>query len=278
MKKLLTICMMICLIFCLGGCSFPWNKEKAENKDVKKENITASEVKDSMKGKELVIGVSDGMAPFSFRDEKTKEMKGFDIDLMKGLSEYLGFKYELRVAPMRELTKLLREKKIDLAISGICITDSRQKEFQFSDVYFENTLKIMVNADKNITDRKELVGKTIGVEEGTSNAEYAQQNLSEENKIKAYSSMDKVFKELEKGKIDATVYDTTGVDYFMDNYKGDKISALDERLNSAESNYGIMFRKNDDSVGKFNVTLQVLNTEGTYQNIKNTWIGSEDED
>ena len=39
-----------------------------------------------------------------------------------------------------------------------------------------------------------------------------------------------------------------------------------------------MFRKKDPSVGKFNVTLQVLNTEGTYQTIKNEWIGSEDED
>lgn len=270
--------MMICLVFCLGGCNFPWDKEKTGDKNVKKENITASEVKDSMKGKQLIIGVSDGMAPFSVRDEKTKEMKGFDIDLIKGISEYLGFEYKLRVAPMRELTDLLRKKKIDLAISGICITDSRQKEFQFSDVYFENTLKVMVNTDKNITDRKELVGKTIGVEEGTSNAEYAQTNLSEENKIKVYPSMDKVFKDLEKGKIDATVYDATGVDYFMANYKGDKISALDEKLNSAESNYGIMFRKKDPSVGKFNVTLQVLNTEGTYQTIKNEWIGSEDED
>lgn len=278
MKKLLTICMMICLVFCLGGCNFPWDKEKTENKNVKKENITASEVKDSMKGKQLVIGVSDGMAPFSVRDDKTKQMKGFDIDLLKGLSEYLGFEYKLRVAPMRELTTLLKEKKIDLAISGICITDSRQKEFQFSDVYFENTLKVMVNTDKNITDRKELVGKTIGVEEGTSNAEYAQENLSEDNKIKLYPSMDKVLKDLEKGKIDATVYDTTGVDYFMDNYQGDKILALDEKLNSAESNYGIMFRKNDPYVGKFNVTLQVLNTEGTYQTIKNQWIGSAEED
>lgn len=278
MKKLLTICMMICLVFCLGGCNFPWNKEKAENKNVKKENISASEVKDSMKGKQLVIGVSDGMAPFSSRDKKTKEMKGFDIDLIEGISGYLGFEYKLRVAPMRDLTALLKNKEIDLAISGICITDSRQKEFQFSDVYFENTLKIMVSIEKNITDRKELVGKTIGVEEGTSNAEYAQANLSEDNKIKVYPSMDKVFKELEKGKIDATVYDTTGVDYFMANYKGDKISALDEKLNSAESNYGIMFRKKDPAVGKFNVTLQVLNTEGTYQTIKNKWIGSEDED
>ena len=119
MKKLLLICMMICLVFCLGGCNFPWDKEKTGDKNVRKENITASEVKDSMKGKQLIIGVSDGMAPFSVRDEKTKEMKGFDIDLIKGISEYLGFEYKLRVAPMRELTDLLREKKIDLAISGI---------------------------------------------------------------------------------------------------------------------------------------------------------------
>lgn len=51
MKKLLLICMMICLVFCLGGCNFPWDKEKTGDKNVRKENITASEVKDSMKGK-----------------------------------------------------------------------------------------------------------------------------------------------------------------------------------------------------------------------------------
>ncbi|WP_253288000.1 substrate-binding periplasmic protein [Anaerostipes sp. MSJ-23] len=273
MKRIITLICVIGLTLCLGGCSLPWQKQK-EEKTKKVQTIQSSKIDGSMKGKVLKVGVSKEMAPFSYYDEKQKKIVGFDIDILEKISQYLGFQYELEPLSMQQTEKKLKEKKIDLAIGGISITDKRQKEFSFTDSYYENSLSVVVQKDSGITDRKEIVKKTIGVEKGMSSAQYVEDYMKDTNKIKYYTSVKKIFEDLEKGKIDATLYDTTGVQYYLDHYPQTKLQALSEQLNSEESNYGIMFSKGYEGVDKFNVALQVLQTNGDYQKIKDIWVGN----
>lgn len=277
MKKILASFMMIGLVFCLGACSLPWQKKEEETKE-KKQVVEASKVRGAMDGMTLKVGVSDEMAPFSYYDSKEKEIVGFDIDILKKLSEYLGFDYKLYPMSMKEIEQKIKNKELDLAIAGISITDERQRQFDFTDPYYETYLQIMVNKGTLITERKEIKGKIIGVEDGTSNAEYVKDYMSDhQNKIRYYTSMTKLLKDLERGRIDATIYDAPGIERYFEEHKDQtNLVALEEKLNSEESNYGIMFSKGYEYVDQFNVALQVLNTDGSYQKIKENWLKSED--
>ena len=272
MKKILASLMMVGLIFCLGGCNVPWTKQKTEKTKAAKV-IQADKVEGTMKGMKLKVGVSNDMAPFSYYDSEQKKITGFDIDLLDKLSEYLGFEYELYPMNMKKLEQKIKNKELDLAIAGISITDERQREFAFTDTYYETYLQIVVRKDSQITDRKEITEKKIGVVEGTSSAQYAEDYLSEDNKITYYKNITKVWKDLEKGTIDATIYDTTGIQNYMQEHADNtNLSVLNEQLNSEESNYGIMFLKGYKYLDQFNVALQVLNNDGTYQKLKEQWI------
>ena len=192
MKKILASLMMVGLIFCLGGCNVPWMKQKTEKTKAAKV-IQADKVEGTMKGMKLKVGVSNDMAPFSYYDSEQKKITGFDIDLLDKLSEYLGFEYELYPMNMKKLEQKIKNKELDLAIAGISITDERQREFSFTDTYYETYLQIVVRKDSQITDRKEITEKKIGVVEGTSSAQYAEDYLSEDNKITYYKNITKVF-------------------------------------------------------------------------------------
>ena len=243
MKKILASLMMVGLIFCLGGCNVPWMKQKTEKTKAAKV-IQADKVEGTMKGMKLKVGVSNDMAPFSYYDSEQKKITGFDIDLLDKLSEYLGFEYELYPMNMKKLEQKIKNKELDLAIAGISITDERQREFSFTDTYYETYLQIVVRKDSQITDRKEITEKKIGVVEGTSSAQYAEDYLSEDNKITYYKNITKVWNDLEKGTIDATIYDTTGIQNYMKEHADNtNLSVLNEQLNSEESNYGIMYQK-----------------------------------
>ena len=272
MKKILASLMMVGLIFCFGGCNVPWMQQKTEKTKAAKV-IQADKVEGTMKGMELKVGVSNDMAPFSYYDSEQKKITGFDIDLLDKLSEYLGFEYELYPMNMKKLEQKIKNKELDLAIAGISITDERQREFSFTDTYYETYLQIVVRKDSQITDRKEITEKKVGVVEGTSSAQYAEDYLSEDNKITYYKNITKVWNDLEKGTIDATIYDTTGIQNYMQEHADDtNLSVLNEQLNSEESNYGIMFAKGYKYLDQFNVALQVLNNDGTYQKLKEQWI------
>ena len=169
MKKILASLMMVGLIFCLGGCNVPWMKQKTEKTKAAKV-IQADKVEGTMKGMKLKVGVSNDMAPFSYYDSEQKKITGFDIDLLDKLSEYLGFEYELYPMNMKKLEQKIKNKELDLAIAGISITDERQREFSFTDTYYETYLQIVVRKDSQITDRKEITEKKVGVVEGTSSS------------------------------------------------------------------------------------------------------------
>lgn len=273
MKKILASIMMGSLIFCLSACNMPWQKKDTQ-KEVKREVIQADKVQGTMKDMTLKVGVSNDMAPFSYYDKEQKKIVGFDIDLLDKISDYLGFEYKLYPLSMKQIEQKIKNKEINLAIAGISITDERQRDYSFTDIYYETYLQIVVNKNADITDRKDVKNMAIGVVEGTSSEEYAKEYLAEDdNKIKVYKTAEEVFENLEADKIEATIYDAPGIQSYMNTHKDTtNLEVLDEQLNSEESNYGIMFAKGYKYLDQFNVALQVLNNDGSYQKIKEQWI------
>ena len=211
---------------------------------------------------------------FSYYDKEQKKIVGFDIDLLDKISDYLGFEYKLYPLSMKQIEQKIKNKEINLAIAGISITDERQRDYSFTDIYYETYLQIVVNKNADITDRKDVKNMAIGVVEGTSSEEYAKEYLAEDgNKIKVYKTAEEVFENLEADKIEATIYDAPGIQSYMNTHKDTtNLEVLDEQLNSEESNYGIMFAKGYKYLDQFNVALQVLNNDGSYQKIKEQWI------
>ena len=273
MKKILASIMMGSLIFCLSACNMPWQKKDTQ-KEVKREVIQADKVQGTMKDMTLKVGVSNDMAPFSYYDKEQKKIVGFDIDLLDKISDYLGFEYKLYPLSMKQIEQKIKNKEINLAIAGISITDERQRDYSFTDIYYETYLQIVVNKNADITDRKDVKNMAIGVVEGTSSEEYVKEYLAEDgNKIKVYKTAEEVFENLEADKIEATIYDAPGIQSYMNTHKDTtNLEVLDEQLNSEESNYGIMFAKGYKYLDQFNVALQVLNNDGSYQKIKEQWI------
>ena len=197
MKKILASLMMVGLIFCLGGCNVPWMKQKTEKTKAAKV-IQADKVEGTMKGMKLKVGVSNDMAPFSYYDSEQKKITGFDIDLLDKLSEYLGFEYELYPMNMKEIRAKRSRTKIRSCNRREFQSQMKDREFSFTDTYYETYLQIVVRKDSQITDRKEITEKKVGVVEGTSSAQYAEDYLSEDNKITYYKNITKVWNDLEK--------------------------------------------------------------------------------
>ncbi|MDO4941353.1 MAG: transporter substrate-binding domain-containing protein [Lachnospiraceae bacterium] len=279
MKRIITLLLTLSVVFCFAGCTNPLKKSSDTENEQKKEEITAVHTKDSMKGITLKVGVSPDFAPFTYKDEKTGEMEGFDIDYLDAVSEYLGFDYVLVVEQMKDLESDLEKGQIDCAISGISITDERLEKFKFTDSYFSNSLTLVKNKDVEAESRKDIVHMKLGVEKGTAADEYLQKYLKKfNNKIKNYNNTTKVFKELEKGNIQATIFDATGVDYYLNHHPDTNIEIVETNLNEEQSNYGIMCTKEFRYIDEFNVGMKQIELAGSYQELYNKWFKANTED
>jgi len=62
----------------------------------------------------------------------------------------------------------LNGKNIDVIWNGLTITEKRQEEISFSDVYLEDRQIIVVQKESAINTKKDLAGKVVGLQLGSS--------------------------------------------------------------------------------------------------------------
>jgi polar amino acid transport system substrate-binding protein len=109
--------------------------------------------------------------PFEVVDESSKEIVGFDIDLLKAIAAKEGLEVEFINVAFDPLLAGIAQCQYDAAISAMTITEDRKKEMLFSDPYFNAGQVVTVRADNtDITSKDNLSGKKVGAQIGTTGA------------------------------------------------------------------------------------------------------------
>ncbi len=78
--------------------------------------------------------------------------KGFSIDLWEKINTITGYDYKLvEVNSTPELLNIVKTGEADFGVSGISLTSERERILDFSHVFFNSGLKIMVNEKEEST-------------------------------------------------------------------------------------------------------------------------------
>ena len=92
----------------------------------------------------LVAGMDAAYPPFGFKDSKTGEFVGFDVDIIRAIGRTAGFSVKVENIPFDGLIPALKTRTIDIAINDIGITAERAKSVDFSDRYYIAGMGIVV--------------------------------------------------------------------------------------------------------------------------------------
>src|SRR5690606_37141677 len=77
-------------------------------------------------------GLDDAFPPMGFRDEKTNEIVGFDIDLAKEAAKRMGVEVKFQTVIWDTVVEELNNGKIDVIWNGLTITPARQEKIAFT--------------------------------------------------------------------------------------------------------------------------------------------------
>lgn len=75
--------------------------------------------------------------------------KGFEIDLWEAVAKEIGADFEYQKYDFKQIVPLLDNKKVDIGLAGIAITEKREKIIDFSHETLDSGLLISVNKDRN---------------------------------------------------------------------------------------------------------------------------------
>jgi membrane-bound lytic murein transglycosylase F len=119
-------------------------------------------------GEITVLTQNNAHCSYTYRDNPM----GFEYDLAKAFSQYLGVKLKVVTPPWEELIEELKRGKGDFIAASMTITPSRRKEVEFSDGYLRIQQKVITHKNHpRIKKLEDLKGKTIHVRRGTTYAE-----------------------------------------------------------------------------------------------------------
>ncbi len=222
---------------------------------------------------EFVVGLDDSFPPMGFKDDKG-EVVGFDIDLAKEAAKRMGVKVVFKPVQWDGIILSLNNKDIDVIWNGLTITDKRKEQIAFSKVYLQNKQIIVVRNDSQISSKKDLSGKVVGLQLGSSSeaALSADTNTSKSLKeVKKYSDNTEALMDLKQGRLDAVVVDEVVGRYYLS-----KKSGIYKTLNDdfGKEDYGVGIRKTDSSFKEeLDKALDSMKADGTADKISQKWFG-----
>lgn len=207
--------------------------------------------------------------PFETVDETSKEMVGFDIDLIKAVAEQAGLDYELVNVNFDPLLAGISQCQYDAAISAITITAERKQSMAFSTGYINAGQIVTINTENTeIKTVADLVGKSIGVQIATTGSIEA--DKIEGANVKTYDTVDLAFLDLMNKQVDAVVADYPTSLAFVKANEG-KIITTGEPF--TEEVYGIAVCKTNTALlDKINAGLKALQEKGTIKELETKWL------
>lgn len=226
------------------------------------------------------FGVDVPYEPMEYRTAEG-ELTGFDIELGNAMCAEIGIECEWIVQGWDGIIPGLMSRKYDAIMSSMTINDSRREQVLFSDPYFTPPSAWFVPGDSNIDipAKQTLEGKTIGVQRGTLQDNYASDMYGDVADINRYSTADDMVLDMEAGRLDIVFLDfpvgkTTLLDSEDNDYKVVG-SMITEPKAYFGDGFGIAFRKRDEALAeKFNEALATLRENGTYDELFNKYFGS----
>ncbi len=210
--------------------------------------------------------------PFETVDETTKELVGFDMDLIRAVMDTTGLQYEIINIAWDPLLTGMAQCQYDAAISAITITEERQQAMGFSNGYINAGQIVTVNkATTDISGPADLVGKRIAVQLGTTGDIEA--HKIEGAEIKTYDSVDLAFQDLKNRQVDAVVADYPTSLAFVD-ANVDDIVTVGEPF--TEEVYGIAVCKKDTALlEQINAGLKTVSDKGLIKELEQKWLADQ---
>jgi polar amino acid transport system substrate-binding protein len=118
----------------------------------------------------LTAGTAFDLPGMGYRNSKTGEMEGFEVEIAKAVAgELLGDSTKIKfvqVLPDNRL-EILEENKADIVISQLTITPDRLERVDFSIPYYVGKEAILVRKGGGITSYEDLKGKRVALAAGS---------------------------------------------------------------------------------------------------------------
>lgn len=221
----------------------------------------------------LRVGLEPGYMPFELTNQKG-EIIGFDVDMAKRMAKALDVELEIVSTAWDGIIPALLTEKFDIIMSGMTLTQERNKTILFAKPYILIGQSILVNnkhkgaikSYKDLNDPKFTVASKLGT-----TGEQATKRMIPNAKYISYETEQEGVIEVVNGKIDAFIYDMPFNAIAVGQKGAGKIFHIDKPFTKEPLAWAI---RADDFhfLNWLNNFREQIEYDGVYDKIYNKWF------
>ncbi|MBE1514570.1 amino acid ABC transporter substrate-binding protein [Nesterenkonia halotolerans] len=220
----------------------------------------------------LTVGTEGTYRPFSYHEDGSGELTGFDVEIASAVGEELGVDVEFEETQWDAMFAGLESARFDVIANQVSITDEREESYQFSEPYtVSNGVAVTLEENEDITSFEDLDGATTAQSLTSNWYELATESGADVEAVEGWAQSVTL---LEQGRVDATINDKlTYLDYqATENNENIKIAAETED----QSLSALTFRQGSDSlVEAVDEAMATLAEDGTLTEISEKYFGED---
>ncbi|HEY1226748.1 MAG TPA: cystine ABC transporter substrate-binding protein [Ramlibacter sp.] len=220
----------------------------------------------------LRVAMEGTYPPFNYKDQKTGQLTGFDVEVARLLAARMGLKPEFISTEWSAILAGLGAGKYDVIISQVGITPKREASFDFSVPYTYSIPQLVLRSNDSAAYKSlaDLKGKKVGVGQGT----VFEQQLKAAPPgidIKSYPATPETLQDLAFGRVDAALNDTLMVGYLV---KNSHLPIRGGAHVGEVSRMGIPFQKgNPKFKAALDKAIEDARADGSLKQISMKWFG-----
>lgn len=235
--------------------------------------VLADQLSDIKKRGTLICGTLGTSEPFSFADQSTRQILGYDVDFCNAIGKSLGVKTELKLLAVDARIPELTQGRVDVVIANLGFTPARAEQIDFSHAYFVSQQKIMTRTANGYKSFKDLAGKQVSAPKG-STSEAAVRASIPSSTVVTFQDPPTAFMALVQEKVDAFALSELTLIRFQ-RQVADKtpMTILPESM-MAEP-WGVGVKKGEPALLKHvNDLLSTMDANGEALKIFDKWLGA----
>jgi cystine transport system substrate-binding protein len=220
----------------------------------------------------LTIGTEGTYPPFTFHDQGSGELTGYDVDVARAVAAKLGVKAEFKETQFDAMFAGLEAGRFDMVANQVSITPERKKVYEFSTPYTVSPGVIVVRKDDDsIHSFDDLKGKKVAQSLTSSFYQLAKSSGADIQNVEGWAQAVTLLKQ---GRVDATINDKLT---FLDDVKTQHDTSIKIAATTKdEAHNAFAFRPGSDKlVFAVDAALKELKRDGTLARISEKYFGQD---
>jgi cystine transport system substrate-binding protein len=217
----------------------------------------------------LKVGTEGTYAPFTFHDQASGNLTGFDVEIARAIGQRLGVRVEFVEGKWDGLIAGLDDQRYDTVINEVTITPARQAKYAFSSPYIVSKAALIVNSSNQSIHS--FSGKNSAATLTSNFAQLARQYGAQ---VVGTAGFNESIALVSAGRADATINDSLS---YLDFKKHQPNAPVKVAATQAGADLqGAIIRKGEpELLAAINNALAALKADGTYLRISEKYFGED---